>query len=71
MADFEVFSQKGLGYEKVASTTRMEDGEKVLENYQKGFIVNNGHAVSHKNVRPTEIEKRLRRRPPEDAPQSE
>ena len=58
---FDVFSQKGLDFEKVASTERMEDSEKVLENYQKGYVLRDGQAVIHKNVRPTDIEKRLRR----------
>lgn len=63
MADgeFEVFSQKGLDFEKVASTNRMEDSEKVLENYKTGYVVRDGRAVIHKGVRVTDVEKRLRR----------
>jgi hypothetical protein len=58
---FEVFGQKGLDFEKTADTERIEDSEKVLENYQKAYVVKDGQVVIHKNVRPTDIEKRLRR----------
>ena len=63
MASFEVFSQKGLGYEKVADTTRIEDGEKVLENHSKGYIASGGVPVIHKGVKPSDIEKHIRRKP--------
>jgi hypothetical protein len=58
---FEVYSQKGLDFEKVADTERMEDSEKVLENYQKGYVTRDGQAVIHKGVRPTDIERRMRK----------
>lgn len=59
---FEVYSKHGMGFQKIANTDRMEDGEKVLENYHAGYVVADGHSVASKNVRQTDIEKDMRKR---------
>ena len=59
---YSVYGNKGLGFEKVADTNQMEDGEKVLDNYKAGYVEFEGQAVAAKNLRPTDIEKDLRKR---------